>query len=78
MTRFTPFRILDTDQCFTDGLHYEEGDPECTCSRCGLVIPEEEIAVRFWRQRPDDHGNVWTYRFHPACLGMRTFDDERA
>ena len=60
-----PFQILPTDTRWPGPWHVEEG-PDCLCSRCGLAILEPEIAIRAW---PED-ANRYSYRFHPACLGM--------
>ena len=59
--------ILATDIRWPGPYHVEEG-PECWCSRCSLPIEEHEIAIRAW---PEDDPNRYSYRFHPACLGMR-------
>lgn len=62
-----PFQILPTDTRWPGPWHVEEG-PDCLCSRCGQPILADDIAVRAW---PDDP-NRYSYRFHPACLGMQS------
>ena len=59
----------DTDVLFADAA--QPGDPECLCSRCLTEIPEDAVPVMAWSKRRPTH----VYRFHPACLGMETFDD---
>lgn len=61
--------IRPTDIRWPGPYHIEEG-PDCLCSRCGQPILEPDIAIRGW---PED-ANAYSYRFHPACLGMRTAD----
>lgn len=40
----------------------DAGLPECICSLCGLVIPEEDVPVRV-TNRADN----WELRFHWDC-----------
>lgn len=61
-------QILPSDIAWPGPSHIEEG-PECLCSRCQQPILEPDIAIRAW---PEDDPNRYSYRFHPACLGMRT------
>lgn len=70
-----PFRITPDDTRWPGPYYVEEG-PDCLCSRCGLAILDHEIAIRVW---PYDDPNRYSYRFHPACLGMQggeVLDDE--
>jgi hypothetical protein len=61
-------QILSSDIRWPGPYHIEEG-PECLCSRCQQPIEEPEIAIRAW---PDDDPNRYSYRFHPACLGIKS------
>lgn len=64
-----PFKILPTDQVFTSSPF--PGDPDCICSRCGELIHEGDDPIRAW---PENAKKEW--RYHPACLGFKTFPDE--
>lgn len=63
------FALLPTDRPFPTSL--EAGHPDCLCSRCLLLIGERELPIRMW---PKDAR--YELRFHPACLGFDTFDDD--
>ena len=56
------FKILATDRVFTNSP--DAGDPDCLCSRCGLVIEDCCGPVRAW---PEDGSKE--YRYHAHCLG---------
>jgi hypothetical protein len=56
-----PFKILPTDELFTDSPF--EGDEDCLCSRCGSQIPEEACALRAWV----DEGRGGEYRWCDYC-----------
>ena len=45
----------------------DAGDPECICSYCGFVIPEDYAPVRFFGE-----GGKYEIRLHPACLELLT------
>lgn len=62
----SPFRITPDDTRWPGPYHVEEG-PDCLCSRCGQPILAEDVAIRMW---PEEDPNRYSYRFHPACLGM--------
>lgn len=64
-----PFKILPTDRVFQDSP--DAGWPECICSRCGKPIPENDQPIRCWTE---DGKLEW--RYHPACLGFKTFPEE--
>lgn len=64
--------ILPTDRRDTTGVSKPEGHPRCLCSRCGVLIPEEDHAIRFW---PTRNPNDYELRYHPACLGFESFTD---
>lgn len=61
-------KILPTDRLFFDSPY--EGDPDCICSRCLKPIKEGEGAIRAWPENGD-----YEFRFHPGCLGFKTFDE---
>jgi hypothetical protein len=60
--------ILETDQLFSDSP--DTGHPDCKCSRCLKVIPEQQVPTRIWPT--DDEGNVlnYEYRFCNKCSGF--------
>lgn len=60
--------LLPTDTRWPGPWHVEAG-PDCLCSRCGRAILAHDIAVRAW---PADDPNRYSYRFHPACLGLQS------
>jgi len=66
------FKILTTDKVFFDSP--DTGHPECLCSRCGKLIPENEMAIRAWPSEPGDYGydpnaSAGTeFRYHFGCL----------
>lgn len=69
------FEILPTDKFFYNSP--DTGMPECICSRCGKMIPEDEPAIRAFPTEPDDYGydphaeGGTEFRYHAACVGMK-------
>lgn len=63
-------RVIPTDRPFRDSP--DAGESSCLCSRCGRLIEETEMPIRFWQ--PDAHGNPKPdsveWRYHPACIGL--------
>lgn len=48
---------------FTDSP--DAGYPDCICSLCGKVIPEDEVPVRMWNQSSEP---VKEIRLHWECF----------
>lgn len=69
-----PFEIRFTDTIYHDSQ--DTGDPRCTCSRCGQIIPEDQPAIRVWPSGPQDFGydpgaiGGTEFRYHPKCIGI--------
>lgn len=55
--------VKPTDTKFFDSP--DTGDQTCLCSRCGLPIAENEMALRAFVQ-----GENAEYRYHEACSGI--------
>ena len=54
------FEIRGTDTPFSDSP--DVGDPDCLCSRCGLVIGEDNgHPIRAWTDERE-------WRYHDSCL----------
>ena len=41
------------------------GEPDCICSLCGELIPEEDVPIRMWTEK---HKPALEARFHEDCF----------
>ena len=65
-------KFLPSDKFFRDSPF--TGDPRCICSRCCKPIEEDELAVRIFVGKEGEY--VGEYRYHPSCIGIKTFEDD--
>lgn len=65
------FEVLPTDKYFYDSP--DTGMPECLCSRCNKVIPEDDVPIRAWPE-PGEYGydakavGGTEFRYCESCL----------
>lgn len=72
-------KIIEQDTAFYNSP--DSGMSECTCSRCGNIIQEDECPVRCWTTNDQDEvdENSMEYRYCEKCMteaGIQIFTND--